>query len=124
MRGRGRFQIGILGAVMTTLAALTGCTTTPATAAVSPTSLTFASTAIGSSSSKTLTISNSGTEGQVVVESVGIAGADAAMFSDNFNDDSSVSLGAGINRTTGTILDDTRTFRKGWSWNIGYDFMF
>ena len=36
----------------------------------------------------------------------------------------SVSLGAGINRTTGTRLDDTRTFRKGWSWNIGYDFMF
>jgi hypothetical protein len=36
----------------------------------------------------------------------------------------SVSLGAGINMTTGTRLDDTRTFRKGWSWNIGYDFMF
>ena len=36
----------------------------------------------------------------------------------------SVSLGVGINRTTGTILDDTRTFRKGWSWSIGYDYMF
>ena len=36
----------------------------------------------------------------------------------------SLSLGLGINRTTGTILDDSRTFRKGWSWNIGYDFMF
>ena len=36
----------------------------------------------------------------------------------------SVSLGAGINMTSGTRLDDNRTFRKGWSWNIGYDFMF
>jgi hypothetical protein len=36
----------------------------------------------------------------------------------------SVSLGAGINMSTGTRLDDNRTFRKGWSWNIGYDFMF
>jgi hypothetical protein len=36
----------------------------------------------------------------------------------------SISLGAGINRTTGTRLDDNRSFRSGWSWNIGYDFMF
>lgn len=35
-----------------------------------------------------------------------------------------VGLSGGINRNTGTILDDTRTFKKGWSWSITYDFMF
>ena len=109
MRGRGRFQIGILGAVITTLAALTGCTSTPGTATVSPTSLTFASTVIGSSSSKTLTISNSGSQGQVVVESMGVAGDDAAMFSDNFNDDSSVTLDPGETTTVTVTFKPTAT---------------
>jgi hypothetical protein len=36
----------------------------------------------------------------------------------------SLSLGLAINQATGTRIDDDRTFRKGWSWNIGYDFMF
>jgi hypothetical protein len=36
----------------------------------------------------------------------------------------SLSLGLGISTASGTRLDDTRKFRSGWSWNIGYDFMF
>jgi hypothetical protein len=36
----------------------------------------------------------------------------------------SFSLGLGINRTLGARLDDTRTVRNGWSWNLGYDFFF
>jgi hypothetical protein len=36
----------------------------------------------------------------------------------------SLSLGLALNTASGTRLDDDRTFRKGWSWNIGYDFMF
>jgi len=36
----------------------------------------------------------------------------------------SLSLGLAINRASGTRLDDDRTFKSGWSWNIGYDFMF
>jgi hypothetical protein len=35
-----------------------------------------------------------------------------------------VGLSAGINRNSGTILDDNREFRRGWSWSITYDFMF
>jgi hypothetical protein len=35
-----------------------------------------------------------------------------------------VTLGVGLNTSSGTRLDDTREFRNGWSWNIGYDFMF
>lgn len=36
----------------------------------------------------------------------------------------SISLGLALNTSSGTRMDDTREFRKGWSWNIGYDFMF
>jgi hypothetical protein len=36
----------------------------------------------------------------------------------------SVNAGFGINRTLGVRLDDARSVRNGWSWQLGYDFFF
>jgi hypothetical protein len=36
----------------------------------------------------------------------------------------SLNVGGGLNRTLGVRLDDARSVRSGWSWQIGYDFFF
>lgn len=36
----------------------------------------------------------------------------------------SINVGAGLSTTLGAKLDDARTVRNGWSWQIGYDFFF
>ncbi|MDQ3995089.1 MAG: malectin domain-containing carbohydrate-binding protein, partial [Actinomycetota bacterium] len=67
------------------------------TLAATPTSLSFGSVSVGSTSSATVQLTNAGASGDpsIVVDSTSLTGANASEFSDSFNDASNVTLAPG-----------------------------
>jgi hypothetical protein len=68
---------------------------------VSPTSLDFGSTAVGTTQSKTVQVTNLGSSGDpsIVIDQTSITGTDAPQFSDTFDDAGNVTLAPGASTT-------------------------
>lgn len=111
MGGRaGKGRRGIAGALVAALAAgLTGCLVTPAGIAVTPNPFDFGQVTVGQSVNKNLTIKNTNTSGSITLESMGMAGTGAAMYTDSFDDASSRVLGAGQTTIVAITYSPTAT---------------
>ena len=106
--GNSRRRAAAVVALLVAMGAgLVACTTTPAGIEVTPAPLAFAQTTVGQSVNQNLTIKNNNTSGSVTIESMGLAGSGAAMYSDNFDDASSLVLGAGQSTTVAVTYSPT-----------------
>ncbi len=103
-RRRACVVLALVGAMA---AGFTACTPASGNGQPSPASLVFPQTTVGQSSTQQLTITNVAESGDLTIESVGIAGPDAAMFSDQFDDDSSVVLPPGQATTVAVKFSPT-----------------
>ena len=79
-------------AVVVTSALVACATPTSGEPQASPASLVFPDTAVGQSATEQVVITNVAESGALTIESMGISGADATMFADQFADESSVVL--------------------------------
>jgi len=86
----------------------------PATLGALPQSVDFGSVAVGSSTSKTVQLTNQGGPGDpnIVVESTSISGPGAAQLSDDFDDSGSVTLSPGQATSVSVTFAPTSTGQK------------
>jgi hypothetical protein len=96
--------LALIGAVVV---GFTACTASSGTPQPSPASLTFPQTTVGQSTTGELTITNVAESGNLTIESMGVAGPDAAMFTDRFDDDSSVVVSPGQSTTVPVVFSPT-----------------
>src|SRR5688572_21078822 len=83
-RRRRLAALAVLGIVGAGLAA---CATPSGQPRATPTEIAFAPVAVGEQDSTDLLVTNVAAQGALTLESVAIAGPDAAQFSDEFDDD-------------------------------------
>jgi Malectin domain/Transmembrane protein 131-like N-terminal len=101
----GRVAALVAGTIAVGLAA---CTTSPSgTPQAAPTSVVFPQTVVGGEATQNVVISNVAQSGTLTIESTGIAGTDAAMFADRFDDDGSVALAPGQSTTVAVVFSPT-----------------
>ena len=87
---------------------LVACSPSPSGAPeASPTSVGFPQTVVGQDATQDVGITNVASSGTLTIESTGIAGDDAAMFADRFDDDSSVALSPGQSTTVTVVFSPT-----------------
>jgi Malectin domain/Transmembrane protein 131-like N-terminal len=94
----------LVAAVAMTLFA---CSTPSGQAEATPSPLTFPQTPIGQPATEQLMITNVATSGSLTVESLAISGPDAAMFADQFADDSTVVLAPSESTTVPVVFSPT-----------------
>ncbi|HET6919789.1 MAG TPA: choice-of-anchor D domain-containing protein, partial [Jiangellaceae bacterium] len=94
----------LIAAVAMTLFA---CSTPSGQAEATPSPLTFPQTTTGQSATEQLVITNVASSGSLTVESTGISGPDAAVFADQFDDDSAVVLDPGESMTLPVVFSPT-----------------
>jgi hypothetical protein len=95
----------VMGAVASGLVACS--TTASGTPQATPASVAFPQTVVGQQATQGVVITNVAESGTLTIESTGIAGTDAAMFSDRFDDDSSVALAPGQSTTVTVVFSPT-----------------
>ncbi len=100
-------RTGPLALVVGLMAGLIACTTPSGQPQVTPSSLEFAPVAVGASATQDVVITNVATSGALTIESMGIAGPDAAMFSDGFDDSSAPALDPGSSLTVSVTFSPT-----------------
>jgi hypothetical protein len=81
------------------VAGLIACATPSGEPQATPSSLEFGPTAVGSSATRDVVVANAASSGALTIESIGIAGPDAAMFSDGFDDAAAPVLDPGASLT-------------------------
>ncbi len=72
-----------------------------------PSSLVFPQTVVGQQATQDVTIKNAAESGALTIESTGIAGPDAGMFADGFDDATSVALAPGQSTTITVVFSPT-----------------
>lgn len=72
-----------------------------------PSSLVFPQTVVGQQATQDVTIKNAAESGALTIESTGIAGPDAGMFADGFDDATSVALAPGQSTTITVVVSPT-----------------
>ena len=103
-----RSRLAGLALVAGIAAALFGCATTASgTPQASPASLGFPETVVGQSATQPLVITNVAESGALTIESMAVAGPDAGMFADKFDDDSSVELAPGESTSVPVVFTPT-----------------
>ena len=81
------------------VASLIACAAPSGEPEATPSSVEFGPTAVGSSATRDVVVANVASSGALTIESVGIAGPDAAMFSDGFDDATAPVLDPGASLT-------------------------
>jgi hypothetical protein len=74
---------------------MVACTTPSGQPQATPSSLDFGPIAVFASGTEEVVVTNTATSGALTIESIGIAGPDAAMFADDFDDSSAPALDPG-----------------------------
>ena len=85
-------RTGLLALAAALVAGVVACSTPSGQPQVTPSSLEFGPIAVGASASDEVVVTNVATSGALTIESIGIAGPDAAMFADGFDDSSAPAL--------------------------------
>jgi hypothetical protein len=107
MRSKPWVSKGSLLLITALAMVLFACSTPSGQAEATPSPLTFGPTPTGQSATEQLVITNVATSGSLTVESMAISGPDAAMFADQFDDDSAVVLAPGESLTVPVIFSST-----------------
>jgi hypothetical protein len=98
-----------LALAATVLVGLVACTTPSGQPQATPSSLEFGPTAVGSSATRDVVVTNAASSGALTIESIGIAGPDATMFSDGFDDATAPALDPGASLTVTVEFAPTAT---------------
>jgi hypothetical protein len=99
MRDRRLRRGAPLALAAAVLAGLVACTTPSGEPQATPSSLDFGPTAVGASVTQDVVVTNVAASGALTIESIGVAGPDAAMFSDGFDDATAPALDPGASLT-------------------------
>jgi hypothetical protein len=89
------------------VAGMVACTTPSGQPQATPSSLDFGPVAVGASAREDVVVTNVASSGALTIESIGIAGPDAAMFADGFDDSSAPALEPGSSLTVAVTFSPT-----------------
>ncbi|HEU0171698.1 MAG TPA: choice-of-anchor D domain-containing protein [Acidimicrobiales bacterium] len=95
------------GALLALLVGLSACAPPSGEPEASPSALDFGATTVGATATQDVVITNAAASGAWTIESIGIAGPDAAVFADDFDDATAPSVDPGASFTVRVSFSPT-----------------